>query len=159
VFGNYAGAWPFMIWLAIPTFIQSFYDTSDRTLIIAGQANVPLTATAASFAVLIVAPFATASLLGPTAIPAAMVASKLLFNPLVAARVQRIYAITTINPRDILMKGGGIVALASYALTGAAAAGVASVAVLGAIALYCWVSAMRRTGPEPRRAGCDSAER
>jgi O-antigen/teichoic acid export membrane protein len=158
VFGNYAGAWPFMIWLAIPTFIQSFYDTSDRTLIIAGQANVPLAATAASFAVLIVAPFASASLLGPTAIPAAMVASKLLFNPLVAARVQRIFAITTIHPRDILMMGGGIVALASYALTGAAAAGVASVAVLGAIALYCCVSTMRRTGPEPRRADCDSAE-
>jgi O-antigen/teichoic acid export membrane protein len=147
VFGNYAGAWPFMIWLAIPTFIQSFYDTSDRLLIMAGQANVPLAATAASFGVLAIAPFVTVSLLGPTAIPAAMVAAKLLFNPLVAARVRRIFAIATIHPRDLLMLGTGIAALASYAITEAALAGAASVAILAAIALYCWVSAMRRTGP------------
>jgi O-antigen/teichoic acid export membrane protein len=137
LFGNYAGAWPFMIWLAIPTFIQSFYDTSDRLLIMAGQANVPLAATAASFGVLAVMPFATASLLGPIAIPVAMVAAKLLFNPLVAARVRRIFAIATIHPRDFLMMATGIAALASYAITG----------ILAAIALYCCVSAMRRTGP------------
>jgi O-antigen/teichoic acid export membrane protein len=147
LFGNYAGALPFLIWLAIPTFIQSFYDASDRTLIMAGQANVPLAVTAASFGVLLVAPLATASWLGPTAIPLAMMAAKLLFNPLVAARVQRIFVITTIHLRDILMMGAGIVALASYAITGATAAGVASVAVLAALALYCCVSAIRRTGP------------
>jgi O-antigen/teichoic acid export membrane protein len=147
LFGNYAGALPFLIWLAIPTFIQSFYDASDRTLIMAGQANVPLAVTAASFGVLLVAPLATASWLGPTAIPLAMMAAKLLFNPLVAARVQRIFVITTIHLRDILMMGAGIVALASYAITGATAAGAASVAVLAALALYCCVSAIRRTGP------------
>jgi O-antigen/teichoic acid export membrane protein len=147
LFGNYAGALPFLIWLAIPTFIQSFYDASDRTLIMAGQANVPLAVTAASFGVLLVAPLATASWLGPAAIPAAMVAAKLLFNPLVAVRVQRIFAITTIHVRDMLMMGAGIVALAGYAISGAAAAGIASVAVLAAIALYCCVSAIRRTGP------------
>jgi O-antigen/teichoic acid export membrane protein len=147
LFGNYAGALPFLIWLAIPTFIQSFYDASDRTLIMAGQANVPLAVTAASFGMLLVAPLATASWLGPTAIPLAMMAAKLLFNPLVAARVQRIFVITTIHLRDILMMGAGIVALASYAITGATAAGVASVAVLAALALYCCVSAIRRTGP------------
>jgi O-antigen/teichoic acid export membrane protein len=146
LFGSYAGALPFMIWLAIPTLIQSFYDASDRMLIMAGQANVPLAATAASFGTLIVAPFATAPWLGPTAIPVAMVAAKLLFNPLVAARVQRIFAITTFRPRDMLMLAAGIAALAGYAITATAAAGVASVAVLGAIALYCCVSAMRRTG-------------
>ena len=146
LFGSYAGAWPFIIWLAIPTFIQSFYDASDRLLIMAGQANVPLAATAASFGVLAVTPFAAASLLGPTVIPAAMVAAKLLFNPLIAARVRRIFAIATIHPRDLLMMGTGIAALAAYAITGAAPAGVASVAILAAIALYCCVSAMRRTG-------------
>jgi O-antigen/teichoic acid export membrane protein len=147
LFGPYAGAWPFIIWLAIPTFIQSFYDASDRMLIMAGQANVPLAATAASFAVLGVAPFLGAPWLGPTAIPAAMVASKLLFNPLVAARVRRVFAIATFHLRDMVMMGAGIVALAAYAISGAPAAGVASVAVLAAIALYCCVSAMRRTGP------------
>jgi O-antigen/teichoic acid export membrane protein len=146
LFGNYAGAWFFLVWLAIPTFIQSFYDTSDRLLIIAGQANVPLAATAASFAVLGVTPFLTAPFLGPMAIPAAMIVSKLLFNPLVAARVKTIFAITTIHASDILMMAAGILALAAYAITGTMAAGVASVAALAAIALYCCASAIRRTG-------------
>ncbi len=35
-----------LIWLAIPSFIVSFYATSDRLLIIAGQANVALVVTA-----------------------------------------------------------------------------------------------------------------
>jgi O-antigen/teichoic acid export membrane protein len=147
LFGSYAGALPFLIWLAIPTLIQSFYDASDRMLIMAGQANVPLAATAASFGLLIVAPFATVSLLGPTAIPVAMVIAKLLFNPLVAARVRRVFAIPTFRPRDMLMMAGGIAALAGYAVSATAAAGVASAAVLAAIALYCCVSAIRRTGP------------
>jgi O-antigen/teichoic acid export membrane protein len=146
LFGNFAGAGTFIIWLAIPTFIQSFYDTSDRLLVIGGQPNVPLTATAASFAVLGIAPFLLARLIGPTAIPAAMIASKLLFNPLVAARVKAIFALTTIRVRDIVMMAAGILALAAYALTGAMAAGIASVAALAAIALYCCASAIRRTG-------------
>jgi len=146
LFGNYVGALPFLIWLAIPTFIQSFYDTSDRLLIMAGQANVPLAATAASFGVLGVAPFATVSLLGPIAIPVAMVAAKLLFNPLIAARVHRMFALTTIGPREVATMGIGIAALAFYAVSGAAAAGIASIAVLAAIALYCCVSAIRRLG-------------
>ena len=52
-------------WLAIPSFVQSFYATSDRLLIIAGQANVALILTASSFAVLMTTPFATAPWLGP----------------------------------------------------------------------------------------------
>jgi O-antigen/teichoic acid export membrane protein len=146
LFGNYAGAWPFLVWLAIPTFIQSFYETSDRLLIIAGQANVPLLLTASSFAVLVVTPFMTASLIGPTAIAAAMVVSSLLFNPMAAARVRSIFGFRTIEFRDMLMMGVGIAALAAYAITGAVAAGIAGVAVLAAIALYCCVSAVRRVG-------------
>jgi O-antigen/teichoic acid export membrane protein len=146
LFGNYAGAWTFLAWLAIPTFVQSFYDASDRLLIIAGQANIPLAATAASFAVLGVAPFLVAPLIGPMAIPAAMIASKLLFNPLVAARVKTVFAITTIHVLDIAMMAAGIFALAAYAITGGVAAGAASVAALAAIALYCCASAIRPTG-------------
>jgi O-antigen/teichoic acid export membrane protein len=147
LFGNYAGAWPFLVWLAIPTFIQSFYETSDRLLIIAGQANVPLLLTASSFAVLVVTPFITASLIGPTAIAAAMVVSSLLFNPMAAARVRAIFGFRTIHWRDMLMMGIGIVALGAYASTGATAAGVAGVAALAAIAVYCCVSAIRRIEP------------
>jgi O-antigen/teichoic acid export membrane protein len=147
LFGNFAGAGIFIIWLAIPTFVQSFYDTSDRLLVIAGQPNVPLTATAASFAMLGIMPFLAAPLIGPTAIPAAMIVSKLLFNPLVAARVKAIFALTTIHVRDIVMLTAGILALAAYALTGVIAAGVVSIAALAAIALYCCASAIRRTAP------------
>jgi hypothetical protein len=96
--------------------------------------------------VLGIAPFLLARLIGPTAIPAAMIASKLLFNPLVAARVKAIFALTTIRVRDIVMMAAGILALAAYALTGAMAAGIVSVAALAAIALYCCASAIRRTG-------------
>jgi O-antigen/teichoic acid export membrane protein len=147
LFGNYAGAWPFLVWLAIPTFIHSFYETADRLLIIAGQANIPLVLTASSFGVLVVTPFLTASLLGPTAIPAAMIISMFVLNPVAAARVRRMFAITTIHWRDMLMMGIGIVALGAYASTGATAAGVAGVAALAAIAVYCCVSAIRRIEP------------
>lgn len=146
LFGNYAGAWTFLAWLAIPTFVQSFYDTSDRLLIIAGQANVPLAATAASFVVLGITPFLLAPLIGPTAIPAAMIAAKLLFNPLVAARVKKLFAIATIHALDITVMAAGILALAAYATTGTVMAEAASIAVLGAIALYCCAWAIRRTG-------------
>jgi O-antigen/teichoic acid export membrane protein len=147
LFGNYAGAWAFLVWLAIPTFIQSFYEAADRLLIIAGQANVPLAITASSFCVLVVTPFLTAPLLGPTAIAAAMAVASFLFYPVAAVRVRRMFGLTTIHPLDMLMMVAGIAALAAYAASGAAIAGAASVAVLAAIALYCCASAIRRTGP------------
>ena len=56
LFGNFAGALGFLTLLAIPAFMQSFYATSDRLLIIAGHANVALILTASSFAVLTVSP-------------------------------------------------------------------------------------------------------
>jgi O-antigen/teichoic acid export membrane protein len=145
LFGDYAGALPFLVWLAIPTFIHSFYETADRLLIISGQANIPLVLTASSFGMLVATPFVTASLLGPTAIPAAMAVSMLLFNPVVAARVRTMFAIRTIHIQDMVMMATGIAALAAYAITGTRLAGVASIATLAAIALYCCVSAIRRT--------------
>ena len=82
--GNYLGARGLLTWLAIPSFVQAFYATSDRLLIIAGQANVALLLTASSFAVLTTTPFATAHWLGPLAIAAAMIFSVLAFSPIVA---------------------------------------------------------------------------
>ena len=55
--GNYMSARTLLIWLAIPSFIGAFYATSDRLLVIAGQANVALMVTASSFAVLTTSPF------------------------------------------------------------------------------------------------------
>ena len=74
--GNYLDARTLLIWLAIPSFVLSFYATSDRLLIIAGQANVALVVTASSFVVLVAGPFATAPWLGPVAIPAAMISCR-----------------------------------------------------------------------------------
>jgi ABC-type multidrug transport system permease subunit len=64
-----------------------------------------------------------------------------------AARVRAIFGFRTIEFREMLMMGAGIVALAAYAIAGAPAAGVVGVAVLAAIALYCGVSAIRPIGP------------
>jgi O-antigen/teichoic acid export membrane protein len=145
LFGNYAGAWSFLVWLAIPPFVQSFYETSDRLLIIAGEANVPLAITATTFAMLVASPFVTAPLLGPTAIAVAMVVATLLLYPLAAARVHAVFDLRTIHPADMLVMGAGVAALLSYAITGVATAGIASISVLSAIGLYCGVSGIRRT--------------
>ena len=153
LFGNYASAQTFLIWLAIPTFIQSFYETSDRLLIIAGQANVALMLTSSSFFVLTTAPFVTAPLLGVASIPAAMILSALLFNPIVAGRVQKMFAIRTIHPRDIGLIAVGTVALAGYAMAGSPLVGLATCAALGAIAVYFFASAMNWNGLKPDSAG------
>ena len=112
LFGNYASAQTFLIWLAIPTFIHSFYETSDRLLIIAGQANVALLLTASSFLVLTTMPFITAPWIGLASIPVAMILSMLLLNPIVAVRVQSMFAIRTIHRRDLVF----IVAGTAHAL-------------------------------------------
>jgi O-antigen/teichoic acid export membrane protein len=146
LFGNYAGASSFLVWLAIPTFVQSFYATSDRLLIIAGHANIPLAITASSFAILVTAPLVTAPLLGPTAIPVAMAVAYALLYPLAAARVHTVFDLRTIEPHDLLLIGAGITALVSYAITGTAISGIVSVSALSAIGFYCCLSAIRRTG-------------
>ncbi|MEA2905935.1 MAG: hypothetical protein QOI12_3322 [Alphaproteobacteria bacterium] len=144
LFGNYASAQTFLIWLAIPTFVQSFYETSDRLLIIAGQANVALLLTASSFFVLTTTPFITAPWLGLASIPAAMILSALLFNPIVAARVQNMFAIATIRRRDIVLIAIGTVVLFEYALVGSRLAGFAACAALVVMALYCLAAATKR---------------
>jgi O-antigen/teichoic acid export membrane protein len=146
LFGDYGGARLFVAWLAIPTFAQSFYATSDRLLIISGQANVALLITVSTFAVLVVTPFVTAPLIGPTAIPIAMAAASILLYPLAAARVHSIFDLTTIHVGDILMMGLGIGALGCYAMTGLPILGFASVAILSAIACYYCVAVVQRSG-------------
>lgn len=69
-----------------------------------------------------------------------------LLYPLAAARVHTLFDLRTIEPRDLVLIGAGITALVSYAITGAAMSGIASVSALSAIAFYCCLSAIRRTG-------------
>jgi O-antigen/teichoic acid export membrane protein len=148
LFGNYASAQTFLIWLAIPTFVQSFYDTSDRLLIMAGQANIALLLTGSSFLVLTVTPFVTAHWIGPASIPAAMILSALLFNPIAAVRVQSMFAIRTIDRRDAALIAVGTLALAGYAIAGSRLAGLAACGTVAMIGLYFVVSALKSSGHE-----------
>ncbi len=146
LFGNYASAQTFLIWLAIPTFIHSFYETSDRLLIIAGQANVALLLTASSFLVLTTMPFITAPLIGLASIPVAMILSMLVLNPIVAVRVQSMFAIRTIHRHDLVFIVAGTLMLCAYAIVGSPLVGFATCAVLLAGSLYFFVSAMKWSG-------------
>ena len=145
-FGNYTSAETFLIWLAIPAFVSSFYATSDRLLIIAGQANVLLVLTVSSFLVLMTMPFVAASWIGPAAVPLAMIVSALLLSPIVAARVKNMFAIPTVQCRDVVFIALGTVVLAGNAIAGSALVGVATSVILTAIGVYYFVSAIKGRG-------------
>jgi O-antigen/teichoic acid export membrane protein len=146
MFGSYSSAGRFIVWLAIPTFLQSFYDTADRLLIIAGQADIPLMLTAASFLVLAIMPFLSAPLIGVTAIPAAMIFSALVLYPIPLARVHRLFSVRTIGWSDIFLITAGAGALCVLAITGTPAATFAACIVLAAIACHSGFLAMKLGG-------------
>jgi O-antigen/teichoic acid export membrane protein len=146
--GNYLDARSLLIWLAIPSFIASFYATSDRLLIIAGQANVALVVTASSFATLIACPFAMARWLGPVAVPAAMILSVILFNPIVAIRARRLTGVPTFGWRDGALMACGCIALAGAAIAGSYASTAIASAMLGAVGAYYLTTALSRSASE-----------
>jgi O-antigen/teichoic acid export membrane protein len=143
--GNYMDARVLLIWLAIPSFIISFYATADRLLLIAGQANVALVVTATSFVILMTSPFVTAAWLGPIAIPAAMILAALCVNPFVALRARQLVGISTIAPFDCAMMACGCVALAGAALAGTYTSVVITCALLGVIGAYYVSTATARS--------------
>jgi O-antigen/teichoic acid export membrane protein len=145
LFGHYSGAWSFVVWLGITAFVQSFFATSDRLLIVAGHANVPLTITASTFSLLVTVPFAIAPFIGPTAIPVAMAGASVLMYPLAAARVRALFKLKTIYNVDLLMMSFGTAALLFYAITGTTTLGIATIVILSAIGLYCCISAVQQT--------------
>jgi O-antigen/teichoic acid export membrane protein len=146
--GNYLDARSLLIWLAIPSFVASFYATSDRLLIIAGQANVALVVTASSFAMLIASPFGLSPWLGPAAIPVAMILSVALFNPLVALRARQLVGIRTFGWRDIALLGCGCAALAAAAVAGSYATAAIACAMLAAIGAYYVTTALSRSAAD-----------
>ncbi|HWP17305.1 MAG TPA: hypothetical protein VNM46_16890, partial [Xanthobacteraceae bacterium] len=156
LFGNFAGALGFLTLLAIPSFIQSFYATSDRLLIIAGHANVALVVTASSFGVLTVTPFLTAHWLGPIAIPAALITSAILFYPIIAVRVRQLFGIYTLELSDVALMGCGCVLLGISAASGSRLSAIGTCAVLGLIGLYMLGTALRQSSA-PLRAKAASA--
>jgi O-antigen/teichoic acid export membrane protein len=146
--GNYVNARSLLIWLAIPSFIASFYATADRLLIIAGQANVALGVTAVSFAILLACPFGLAGWFGPVAIPTAMILSAVLLNPIVAARARRLATIRTLAVGDCALMACGCIALAGAAVEGSYASTTVACIMLGVIGCYYLASAMLRSGSE-----------
>ncbi len=143
--GNYMDARTPLIWLAIPSFVASFYATSDRLLIIAGQANVALVVTASSFAVLMTSPFGLAPWLGPVAIPAAMILSVALFNPIVALRARQLVGVRTLAWRDVILIACACMALAAAAITGSYASVMTASALLAAIGAYYVTTALSQS--------------
>jgi O-antigen/teichoic acid export membrane protein len=146
--GNYLDARSLLIWLAIPSFMASFYATSDRLLIIAGQANVALVVTASSFAMLIACPFGIAPWLGPVAIPAAMILSVALFNPIVAIRARRLAGVHTFAWRDGALMACGCFTLAGAAIAGSYASTAIACAMLSAIGAYYLTTALSRSASD-----------
>ena len=146
LFGNFTGALGFLTLLAIGSFVSSFYATSDRLLIIAGHANVALTLTASSFSMLTITPFVTAPWLGPIAVPAAMIASAILFNPIVAVRVRQLFGIHTIAVSDLVLMAFGVAMLGISAVNASRLWAVGACAVLCLIGLHFLVAAVRQSG-------------
>jgi len=143
--GNYLDARALLIWLAIPSFVMSFYATSDRLLIIAGQSSVALVVTASSFIVLVASPFATAPWLGPVAIPAAMIFSVLVVNPLVAVRTRQLLGLRTFALRDWAIMVCGSVSLVGFAVANSNLNAVIACGILGAIGTYYIIMATARS--------------
>ena len=152
VFGNYRSAEALLIWLAIPTLVQSFYATSDRLLISAGQANVAVVLTGASFLVLTATPFVTAPWLGMLAIPAAMIFAAIVFQPIVAARVHKLFGIRTIGLVDAAMIGCGALAITAHAMIRTPASTAAACTVLAAIGLVYMIPVIRRSRAQAEAA-------
>lgn len=143
--GNYMDARSLLIWLAIPSFVASFYATSDRLLIIAGQANVALVVTASSFAMLIACPFAIAPWAGPLAIPIAMILSVALFNPIVAVRARQLTGVRTFTWVDGALMSCGCIALAAAAVAGSYAGAAIFCTMPAAIGAYYVTTALSRS--------------
>jgi O-antigen/teichoic acid export membrane protein len=150
--GNYLDARGLLIWLAIPSFVASFYATSDRLLIIAGQANVALVVTASSFVVLMTSPFPTAPWLGAIAIPAAMIFAAVFINPLVAVRARQLTGIHTIALRDGALMACGSIALAAAAVAGSYMSAVIACGLVAVIGAYYVMTATSRSAADDHDA-------
>jgi O-antigen/teichoic acid export membrane protein len=145
LFGNYKSAQSLLIWLAIPTFVVSFYATSDRLLVAGGHANVALVTTASSFLMLAITPFITAPWLGMLAIPAAMILAVVVFQPIVAARVRQLFGFRTIGPMDAAMIVCGTLAIAAHAMTHTPISTAMACTALTIIALVYMIPVIRRS--------------
>ncbi len=143
--GDYIDARTLLIWLAIPSFVFSFYATADRLLIIAGQANVALVVTASSFLVLIASPFAAAPWLGPIAIPAAMIFSTLCFSPYIALRARQLVGVRALAARDCALLVVGCAALAASAAADSYLDTAIACGLLSVIGIYYVMSATSRS--------------
>src|SRR5437868_428816 len=94
-----------------------------------------------------------------------MIVSALLFPPVVAVRVQKLFGIRTIHFNDAVLIALGSMVLAGYAMADSAPARVAACSILAGIGLYACARAMRcsagaaeMTPPVTLRSSARSAE-
>jgi hypothetical protein len=86
------------------------------------------------------------------AIPAAMIVSSILFQPIVAARVHTLFGIRTIGLTDAAMIACSTLAVAGHAMTRTHLSTAAACAVLSVIGLVYVIPVIKRT-----RAGGEAA--
>lgn len=142
--GDYARSLSLVVWLAIPAFVQSFYSTSDRLLVISGNANVSLILTTSSLLTLILVPLAATDRFGLVSIPLAMLLATVVFQPIVAARVKAVFDIRTIGPVEVAAIILGCGALAVYALKCTLLTAAIGCCAISAIAIYYIATAVKQ---------------
>jgi hypothetical protein len=144
LFGDYARSLNLVVWLAIPAFVQSFYTTSDRLLVISGNAIVALVLTSSSFLTLIMLPIATAHRFGLTSIPLAMLLATVVLQPIVAVRVKAMFGIRTIGPVEVaaIILGGAALAVCGLKYTPLTAA--IGCCAISAVAMYYIATAAKQ---------------
>ena len=143
VFGNFASAKTYLALLAVPSFVSSFYASSDRLLLIAGKANVLLTLTVSSFLVLITTPFVTHHWLGLWSIPFAMILSAICLSPIISVNVRKLIGAATIRPVDVAAMACGVSALVLDAYYQTMMMSVAACIVLAGIAAVYLLSTIK----------------
>jgi hypothetical protein len=107
--------------------------------------------TASSFGVLTITPFLSAPWLGPIAIPAALITSAILFYPIIAIRVHRLFGLYTLKLADLALMACGAVLLGLSAISDSRLSAIGTCAVLGLIGVYMLGTALRQSG-SPLRA-------
>lgn len=142
-FGDFQSAKIYLVLLAIPSFVSSFYASSDRLLLIAGKANVLLGLTVSSFLLLVTTPFITAHWLGLGAIPFAMILSAICLSPIIAVTVRKMIGAPTIRSTDAVAMAAGVGMLAVDAYCQITAVSLATCAALAAIGGYYLLSTVK----------------
>ena len=93
----------------------------------------------------------------PIAIPAAMIASAVFLNPIIAFRVRQLFGIRTIELSDLVLMACGSVTLGIAAVNGSRIWAAGACVVLCLIGVYMLVAAIRQSSSAPQAESARSA--